>query len=212
MLSYSIQTSLPSVTKAVQQQIVKGGHVTFATLDNGGEPFRLTLFPSYIQLRDNSDEMDDDDDDENHSRGDGFSGFSIDIKHASEIWIGTGAQDDVTDLTYAHYFGSAALIIIPSRLPKKNKGDLVLVVSSNVSAFTLDVGERVVRFVSTVGNSAVSYGWIETTKGKYFLKSFNCSSGFLAADVEVSDPFCVDDTQVHLQKIKNLVVMIPPAW
>ena len=207
--SYAIHTSIGRVTERIKREVSQRGYSTFRTLDNGGHPFRLKLYPDSIQLRDNSNEKDEDG--EANPREDRFTGFSVDIKRASEIWIGTGAGPDVTDLTYPHYFGSSAIIVVPSmfRLSKKPRGDLIIVVSSDVSVFSLTPGESVVRFVSTVGNSAVPYGWIETTKGKYFIESFNCASGFVPLSMRVESPFCIEDSQPGLQKIKNLKVMIP---
>ena len=205
MSSYAIHINVPGLARNIQQEVVHGGSFTFATLDNGNQPFRLTLFPFFIKLGDNSHEKDDTG--LSYPRTDRYTGFSIDIKRMSDIWIGTGTYDDESDLTHCRYFGSSALIVIPSR--RSSKGALVLVISSDVSAFTLDPGESVVNFVSTVGNSAVPYGWIETTKGKYFVQSFNCTSGFIPSSVNVERPSCVDERHTGFQEIKNLRVLIP---
>lgn len=42
--------------------------------------------------------------------------------------------------------------------------------------FQLDEGEEVIRFVSTVGNSCVPYGWIETKTSYIGLEQFSCET------------------------------------
>ncbi len=208
--TFKVNTNVPRLTSVILQTIENKGHLSFTTLNNGDNPFRVTLRPSSISITDNSEDYMDDSMEEPEPRQDGFRGLKIKIKTASEIWIGSGSYNNYQDLKYPHFFGPSALIVIPhEKCGNRDYGDLVIVVTGNVTSFRLEHGERITRFISTVQNSATAYGWIESTRGKYFLESFNCATGFIPHGQTPENLFCVDDRVTNLMPIQGLSVMIP---
>ena len=93
------------------------------------------------------------------------------------------ARDVDTVWFGASKYGSRGIVkATPARVDADDVGNTVLIVkgrqctcvSSCVVQFTLQKGESVVKHVSAVGNSASTYGWIETTRGVYVVQGFNC--------------------------------------
>jgi len=95
------------------------------------------------------------------------------------------------------------------------KGNACISVASGISSFTLKKNEYVIRYISTVGNSAVPYGYIQTNLGYYALASFNCDTGFISSKYVKSEEglnlSCWERNEYPFTKMEkiNLKTMVP---
>jgi len=183
-------------------------------LDNGAQPFKVVL--RYENGKVNATFSDNtsvpDKWGESFARQDKFNGFSKRIPDVDEIWLGCGSYDDVYDKSNKWYIGNTALLV---------KGQQCISLASTINQFKLSKGEKITNYISTVGNNAVPYGWIETTKGYYALASFNCATGFLPTEEfdlwkAHPDPYntqrCMQMRKKRVQKIKTLKMLVPRAY
>lgn len=164
----------PKVSALYESILQKEGKISFPTLDNGGQPLLVTVKRVGNQrvdvvLSDNT-LNNQDEDGETYPRSDEYRGFIYGIEDVDQVWVGSGSYNDVFDRSAEHFLGNTALIV---------KDQDAVSVSREIVAFQFKPGERVTAYISTVGNSAVAYGWIETTHGYYVLSGFNCVDGFL---------------------------------
>jgi hypothetical protein len=182
------------------------GHKTFYVLDNGGKPFKVDI----IKRRGRLDVTYCDNESDDDPRVDRYVGFSTTIKDVDEVWIGCGTYKNVYDMSFKHYIGNTAMV---------RKGLVCTSLASSVCEFKLDINERITRYVSTVGNSAVPYGWMQTNKGYYALESFTCMSGFIPIgafdESQLPDIFVLncwtegDHPFTQIQAIPTLQIVIP---
>ena len=93
------------------------------------------------------------------------------------MWIGCGKDYDYyDDMSYVDHLGNSVLLI---------KDRTCISVSTDVRQFSLQKGEKVVRYVSTISTiddiegNLRSSGFIKTNLGYYALSSFNNRDGFL---------------------------------
>lgn len=210
--SKKIHSEDNDIVQHFENSLRKNGKMQFKILDNGGEPFKVTLFKDgdklNVTISDNTDKPVNPGDDI-YPRKDKYLGFSKTIENIDQIWVGCGSYDNVNDRSYPHYMGNTALIV---------KGKVCTSLASSISRFELAQNEHITRYVSTVGNSAVPYGWIETNKGYYALSSFNCDTGYLnKSDVDESklSKFAMncwirkEYPFKKMQKIPKLKLLIP---
>lgn len=161
----------PKVAKMYERQLRDKGAATFTVLDNGGAPFKLRIKPQRnglfkVTVSDNYVRSE-------YPREDKWAGFSMDFPDVEQVWVGSGSYDDPYDRSHKHYAGNTALLI---------QGNVATSIAAAIMEFKLAKGEKVTRYYSTVGNSAVPYGWIETNDGYYALGTFNCDTGFIRRD------------------------------
>lgn len=123
----------------------------------------------------------------------------LEVARASSVWVGQGEYHNWDSLD-ADCFGNTALIV---------RGRTAWSVASDIRTFTLAARERVVEYVSSVGNSSVPYGFIRTSRGVYVLESFNCDTGFLPT---AAVPPGADMSCVSRNPPKDLVARGERAW
>jgi hypothetical protein len=149
--SRSYSDTLAYSIKAVDERIIprmlrkpRGFH----TRDNGGRAFRVKLTPKTVKV----------------SRA---SARRV-LRNINTVWLGCGSYADPFDQDETHYAGNAVLVIhSQSRV-------CTLIASRHVTSFTLFPRERVLRFVSTVQNSGVPYGFTETNLRYIGVADNNC--------------------------------------
>jgi len=199
-----IYAAEPEIVEAIKGQL-QIGRIYFQVLDNGGEPFRVTLSQAgrgdkaqlNVEIQDNYPL-----DDEYAVRPGLFAGGSLSLVDVDQVWLGSGYDGRVLDDPEAT-IGNTALIV---------KGNEVMWVGSSVSVFQLQKGERIVNFVSTVGNSAVPYGYIETNLNYYGFYHFTCADGMIAkADLPDApeDLDCWNESAKKAKPIPSLRIIIP---
>jgi len=195
----------PEVAKIFTERLEKG-KFSFTTLDNGAEPFRITVEKNNtgklkVILSDNTFGKE-------YPREDKFKRFNILLDDVDTIWLGSGSYENYFDRSEEQYLGNTALLV---------KGNTCISVARDIEEFTLSDNERVTRYISSVGNSAVPYGWIETNLGYYALESFNCDTGFLPKKYVVMENIehfeCWGEGEPFNRKqgIKGLKTLIPQA-
>lgn len=124
------------------------GSVAFKVHDNGGRPFKVRITLDSVSVT----EAD--------------SGRRILKTAYSEIWLGQGEYENPREERRLKcHLGCAVLIV---------SGQKLVLVSSDVRAFGLEQGERVLDFIATVCNSDVVYGFIITNKRVLYPRSINC--------------------------------------
>lgn len=154
----------------LRTQFGDADHLEHTVLDNGGKPYRVIvetapsapreLVVAIVCVTGDSGRK---------------LGAVVRIDAPDAIWYGSGSYNkkqnvDDMDGPRQHYTGNTVLIV---------KGRTLTLAARHVSRFQLRGGERVTRYVSTVGNSAVPYGYIETTLGIHAVDDNNCQQGFL---------------------------------
>ena len=96
------------------------------------------------------------------------------FKEIDVIWIGCGKDYDYyDDMSYPEHMGNSVLLIQNKRC---------ICISTDIREFTLQKGEKVVRYVSTINeidDDLRSSGFIQTNFGYYALSSINNRDGFL---------------------------------
>jgi len=122
------------------------------------------------------------------------------IENADTIWIGCGSYENVNDTSSELYAGNSALVI---------KGSICTIIGSDVSSFELLNNEKVIYYQSTVQNSGVPYGYIETNL-RYI--STSCDNRFIyKTDYKSEDSklvlYCLnkEDSNTHILKIKEIL-------
>jgi len=86
------------------------------------------------------------------------------ILDADEIWIGCGSYGDLFDMA-EYTIGNAVLI---------RKGRFCWLIGRGISTFMLNENARIIKYVSTVQNSGVPYGYTETNLRYIGIKDNNC--------------------------------------
>lgn len=156
----------PAVITQFTNMLNTKGLVSFPTLDNGGQPFRISVklqsnkiaSKLKVQITDNTTK-------DGYPRKDSFLNFKMVFENVGQLWLGAGSYDDYYDTSAKHYTGNTVLLVI---------GNKCISVSSSIIEFYLHDGEYITKYISTVGNSAVPYGWIETNLAYIAIGSFNC--------------------------------------
>ena len=99
---------------------------------------------------------------------------SFTFKEIDVMWIGCGKDYDYyDDMSYPEHVGNSVLLIQSKRC---------ICISTDIREFTLQKGERVIRYVSTINeidDDLRSSGFIQTNLGYYALSSINNRDGFL---------------------------------
>jgi hypothetical protein len=163
--SHKLKSSKSIKFMAENKNLLNGVPDEFLVLDNGAQPFRVSIEGEKVVIGDNSMfDMDGE-----FPREDKYLNFKIPVENVDEIWLGCGEYDDYYNPS-PEFFGNTVLLVV---------GQRCISVASEIIEFRLSEGEHVTRYISTVGNSAVPYGWIETTLGYYALPSFNCVDNVL---------------------------------
>jgi hypothetical protein len=168
-----IRASCPRVEAELGRRLRDEYDIVHGVLDNGGRPHTVFLSSG-------------DDDSRVHAmvvcsdfggapeREPGVVYAARDVR---EVWFGCSV------LRTPGWRSSKAYVdLSPSRVDAADVGSTVLLVEgrrctavgSRVVSFELAAGEAVTDLVSYVGNSAVVYGWVETTRGVYVVRGFNC--------------------------------------
>lgn len=200
-----IQAHSTSVTRRLQGALDNGETLKFEVHDNGGRPFKVIVFPNgrvrvhVLPLI-----------------GQRLGRRVLDVD-ATLVCVGQGTWERPSS-TAAWCLGNTVLIVSARR---------VYSVASSICTFSLQPRERVVKFMSAVGNSDVPYGYLETSRGVYAVSSFNCDNGFLPTslvhsmgltDLELS---CMSrrpprdliesgsQRPVPLRAIRDLAVLVP---
>ena len=71
-----------------------------------------------------------------------------------EVWFGSGSYDNVDDRRYEHFDCNTVLF---------RDGQTCFWLGAGLHTFELEKGDELTKFRSTVQNSCVPYGWIDTT-------------------------------------------------
>jgi hypothetical protein len=172
------------VAKLFTDKLLKNKFVDFNVLDNGAHPFKIRI-DEKVTLSDNTML----DNDGEFPREDKYANFSLLFDNIKTIWLGCGEYDDYYNMD-SYFMGNTALLI---------NGQTCISVASEIIEFKLSEGEKVTRYISTVGNSGVPYGWIETNLGYYALSSFNCVDGVLF----LSNKFEIDEKKMNCWETKT---------
>lgn len=166
-----LRASCASVETALNKRLDEQDGILQQTLDNGGHPFTVFIEKPF---KDNGflnamvvcTDFEGESSSPLRLPGVVYTSRSVDC-----VWFGSASYDDDGNVNPAPptlrdwEVGNSVLIV---------DGRTCVAVSSKVVRFTLAPGESVTSFISAVGNSAATYGWIETTKGVYFIDGFNC--------------------------------------
>jgi len=175
------------VEKIMNISLIPG---TFNTLDNGADAFRVKILPkerkiiiiNYDYFMRNLEIID-------HF-----------IENVDIIWIGCGSYEDVNDTSEDFFTGNSALVI---------KGSTCTIIGSDVISFELLNNEKVIYYQSTVGNSGVPYGYVETNL-RYI--STSCDKRFIyktdyKSEDSKLDLYCLnkEDSNTHILKFKEIL-------
>ena len=138
---------LKSANAKVIRHVRKTKKVT--TLDNGGHTFTVKfnekgVYVESLQL-------------EKHPS-------VLIVLNVDEIWIGCGSYGDLFDMA-EYTIGNAVLI---------RKGRFCWLIGKSISTFMLNENERIIKYISTVQNSGVPYGYTETNLRYIGIKDNNC--------------------------------------
>ena len=101
-----------------------------------------------------------------------------------EIWIGCGSYGDLFDMA-EYTIGNAVLI---------RKSRFCWLIGRGVSTFMLNKNERIVKYISTVQNSGVPYGFIETNLRYIGIKDNNCEKS-LYLKKSLSERYTMEELQ-----------------
>lgn len=186
------------VQRFIQASLKLVGHFAFDVLRNGGHPFRVHIESVrnkglYVQVTKLIET-------ESGQTSYGQTLRFGPLQEPDSLWFGSGSYDNVSDRTFTHFVGNTFAF------QKKSE---VIVVATLVESFNLKSGESIQRYVSTVGNSAVPYGYIQTNRGIYVLESFNCATGFVKnakPDTPTDETYmCYEGTQLQPLVTKTLM-------
>ena len=189
----SIHCVDPYVKTAFDSALKFFGQVTFTVLDNGGTPFSVQVI-RFTKAGRESNTLDaiirplkDYDMLAEMKAKTPKPGVTIetDMKHPfadspvihiskfTDLYLGSGTYDDFYDKSYSHFAGNTCLFV--KRADRDETGpDICVSVASHVYMFSLQPDDSIFNLYSTVGNSAVPYGFIESKEGYYLVGSFNC--------------------------------------
>lgn len=149
-----IRAADKKVERRLNEELYRVGFVTLTTTDNGGRPFQVTVC-----------ENADDGIDVVVLCKDAYAhqkfGKTLTLRGVDRVWVGCGEYGKPGD----SFVGNTVLL---------TQGNKCTSVASAVLTFSIGKTDNIVRYVSTMGNSAVPYGWIETSKGLFATSSFNC--------------------------------------
>ena len=106
------------------------------------------------------------------------------VLDVDEIWIGCGSYGDLFDMA-EHTIGNAVLI---------RKGQFCWLIGKSISTFMLNENERIIKYVSTVQNSGVPYGYTETNLRYIGIKDNNCDKS-LYVDKTPSERYDMEELQ-----------------
>lgn len=162
--------------KEVRRKVVEGGGYLGEAIDNGGVAFYY-----FIHLDQESGDLTVTVKPQN---SEGIKPFSLVV---DEIWLGSGEYDNVNSRRASHFDGNTILF---------RKGRDCYWVGLEMVCFELNEGEKLVSFRSTVGNSCVPYGWIETNTHYLGLESFTCETGRILK--EYVTPELLETKKVYL--------------
>ena len=165
--------ALKSVIKSVNPKVVRYVRKTMqvTTLSNGGKKFivefdnKKPIVSVYFAFL------------PEHQRT--FVVFEPD-----EVWIGCGSYGDVNDMA-KYTIGNAVLI---------RKGRFCWLIGTGIHTFVLNDEERIIKYVSTVQNSGVPYGYIETDTRYIGIKNNNCEKS-LTVDKSSSETYDMEQLQ-----------------
>ena len=171
-----IRASCPRVEEALGRRLLDEYDIVHGVLDNGGRPHTVFLSDSgdsRVHAMVVCSDFD--------GAPEREPGVVYAARDVEEVWFGSSVlktsalwrpKEVYVDLSPGHVdaseVGSAVLLV---------EGRKCTAVSSMVVSFELAKGEAVTNLVSYVGNSGVVYGWVETTRGVYIVRGFNCDGG-----------------------------------
>lgn len=179
-----IENMINAANETVQREnrdlLIANQPLKFKIIDNGFEAFDVRIVRRDKDiLVDVTVNLDDENED---------VGFVPRYKHlfrlgeVDSIWLGCGhygkpGPEDV---------GNSILVV---------KGDVCTHIGPTISEFKLRKGEYITNFISTLGNSAVVYGYIQSNLGFYGLHSFTCETGYIPLKEmpKDADLICWDD-------------------
>lgn len=164
-LKPSIQNTQQKVTKKIRA-VDPDAEKKFADMLKSGKLIFETLEKFRIEVKENVENKERDKLD-----------IKVNDKSFSDVdvmWIGCGKDYDYyDDMSYPEHLGNSVLFV---------KNNICISVSTDIRQFTLQKGEKVVRYVSTIDDKDCnlrSSGFIKTNLGYYALSSFNNRDGFL---------------------------------
>ncbi len=166
------------------------GEVVVTTWYNGGEGFKVTvtksrrddgLLVANIQVMDYSDHK--------HVQ------VSIRIDDVVAVGFGCGENEDISD----KFVGNAVAIV-------RSDNHVLVAGGQHLVQYPLvSADEKVYRFVSTLGNNGVPYGWVQTSRGVYVTNNINCAQGYLA-DPGPGWYLCVQAKSPQLRPLRAVTV------
>lgn len=171
----------PALQECFQRALLKRLVIRIYTTDNGGTPFCVRvqrashgLLRALVVARKSC----------------------LIVPKVNEVWYGCGSYDNPRDVSSEHFVGNTVLLVTDSHYYS--------VAGSTVLQFKRHKGETVKEYVSTLGNSAVPYGHLVTSRGLYMISGFSCVSAPVysekpcqpvlfvksLSDTECEDPSC----------------------
>ena len=156
----------------------------FTTLDNGGAAYNVKINRSKrevkIRFAETADEY-------------------VKFDDVGVVWLGCGAANDVNDKTYKHYIANTALVV---------SGNTAAVIGGcGVYSFELLPGEKVIKYYSTVGNSATPYGYTETNRRVIGVESNNCDNIYILKTSDVDYSCMPIDKTVGSKPLETKIIM-----
>lgn len=175
------------------------GDNAFYTLNNGGRVFEVNIDydgPTEGQLNINVGLIVDS----------GQNDFKIkklfSIKNVDALYVGSGSYDDPKDLDLSNT-GNTCLIV---------KGHTAISLCNRwIHKFSLFKDDPIVKYFSTVNNSGVPYGYVETKHGYFFIPGMNCVNDLMympkkyATEEVQSNLECIDERRIGKDAMKHLV-------
>ena len=158
---------LKSVNPKVVEHVKKHRKVT--TLDNGDTPFIVKFNDQGVCVQSLLSKK--------HPT-------VLTVLDVDEIWIGCGSYGDLFDMA-EYTIGNAVLI---------RKGRFCWLIGRGISTFMLNENERIVKYISTVQNSGVPYGYTETNLRYIGIKGNNCEKS-LYVKKSLSKRYAVEELQ-----------------
>lgn len=151
--------------RQIQRRVARGA--SFYTHDNGGKPIAVKLdvprktvkvfFRKYNDMK---------------GTARAFRKPAFVFTDVKQVFVGYG---EIGAVDYRpRTIGNAFLLV-----QEQNQIQTCTYVGISVEQFTLKQGERVLNYVSLVGNNDVPCGYTVTTKGIYTLFANNCSNSFI---------------------------------
>jgi len=159
-LTYRKSTEEKTVAKTEKKVSKSNKSTKYNILDNGGNPFTVHVYKTQVEV---------------YRENDNKLIFTFD--HPLKVWIGDSMSHDKGD------DGNSIVVQI--------KHDTYVYIGSEIYQFQLsDAKEKVVEYVSHIGNSGVPYPYLLTNKNIYFMCEKRYASRDIYSDEDIfNDPY-----------------------